>query len=288
MSGSPWPLERGSWYSSSAMPSARATLLLLFAVVIASVGIAVAGCDSSGTVIATDASAADAGPDVVVTFDGPTPLQELPGCTSQVADGGACLVTICSAHAAADAGVVSLASAGALDLTGGAFGDAGVQIGADNLGSYLYNTTGPMFMPGDTLSVSGAGATVPAFPTQTLVAPGAITVTSPEPGDAGALDIQTSQNLTVMWTGGATGDRVVFTLGAFFKSGASTSTVCSWDSAMGQGTIPASALASLVGTAQAGGSTAVWYQQAQTSFTAGRWAVVMRAAIQGGSLATFQ
>ena len=108
-------------------------------------------------------------------------------------DGGPCLVTTCAAHAASDAGVVSLASAGALHVSGGAFGDAGVQIGAGNLGAYLYNTTGPMFAPGDTLTVSGAGATVPAFPKQSVVAPGAITVTAPTASpDAGALVISTT------------------------------------------------------------------------------------------------
>jgi hypothetical protein len=319
------------------MLSARALLVLLFAVCIATAAIVAAGCDSSGTVIVTDAgTAGDAGPDVVVDLDGSsvfdvtpadtgggpadgaptgdaaafafiefsevpvgggtftaafftTSHEPPPGCTSQIPDGGACQVTTCPGHAPTDAGLVTLASAGALDVTGGAFGEAGVQVGADNLGSYLYNTTGPMFAPGDMLSVSGAGGTVPAFPTQTLAAPGAITVTSPLPGDAGALVIPTTQNLVVTWTGGVPSAHVLFTLNAFFASGASASTACSWDAAAAQGTIPASARAPQVaGKPQAGGSTAVWYQQAQTSFATGRWAVTMQADIHGGSLATFQ
>jgi hypothetical protein len=198
-------------------------------------------------------------------------------------------VTTCPGHASTDAGVVTLASAGALDVTGGAFGDAGVQVGADTLGSYLYNTTGPMFAPGDMLGVSGAGGTVPAFATQTIAAPAAITITAPLPGDGGTVVVPTSQSLTVSWTGGVTDDHVVFTLNAFFASGASASTACSWDAADGQGSIPSSVLAPLVaGTAQAGGSTAVWYQQAQTAFATGRWAVTLQADIHGGSLVTFQ
>jgi len=320
-----------------AMSSARALLLVLFAISVATVAVLAAGCDSSGTVIATDGGAADgAGPDVVINFDGPTlfdvapadagggeaeaaassdaaafafiefsevPVgggaftaaffatqrEPPPGCASQAPDGGACVVTTCPGHAPTDAGLVVLASAGALDVTGGAFGDAGVQVGADNVGSYLYNTTGPMFAPGDMLSVSGAGGTVPAFPAQTLTAPGAITVTAPLAGDAGTLVIPTAQSLVVTWTGGVAGAHVIFTLNAFFASGASASTACSWDAAAGQGTVPASALAPLVaGTAQAGGSTAVWYQQAQTAFATGRWAVTMQADIHGGSLVTFQ
>jgi hypothetical protein len=319
------------------MSSPRAILLALFALCIATAAILVAGCDSSGTVIATDAGADATGPDVVVNFDGPTlfdvvapvdsgageadatpssdaaafafiefsevpvgggaftaaffatPREPPPGCAAQTPDGGSCLVTTCPGHAPTDAGLVVLASAGALEVTGGAFGEAGVQVGADNLGSYLYNTTGPMFAPGDMLGVSAAGGTVPAFPAQTLAAPAAITVTSPETGDAGTLVIPTSKDLAVTWTGGVPSDHVVFTLNVLFASGASASTACSWDAQAGQGTVPANALAPLVaGTAQAGGSTAVWYQQAQTSFATGRWAVTMQADIHGGSLATFQ
>ena len=217
------------------------------------------------------------------------PVAPLPGCTSDTLDGGSCVVTTCTGHAAADAGVVSLATAGALEVTGGVFGDAGVAIGPDTFGSYLYNTTGPMFSPGDALSVSGAGATVPAFATQTIAGPGAITLMTPSLGDAGALVVPTTADLPVTWAGGVSGDRVIFTLTAFFTGGASASTACSWDASGGQGTIPASQLAPLAaGTPQAGGSTAVWYQQAQTSFQAGDWEVTLRADIHGGALAAFQ
>jgi hypothetical protein len=218
-----------------------------------------------------------------------TAAQPQPGCTTAVPDGGTCAVTTCAGHAPTDGGLVTLASAGALDVTGGAFGEAGVEVGPGILGSYLYNTTGPMFAPGDMLSVSAAGGTVPAFGPESIAAPPAITVTAPLPGDAGVLVIPTSQSLAVTWTGGVTNARVVLTLNALFSSGASASTACSWDAVAGQGTIPASVLTPLVaGTAQAGGSTAVWYQLAQTSFATGRWAVTMQAAIHGGSLATFQ
>jgi hypothetical protein len=219
-----------------------------------------------------------------------TPIAPPPGCTIDAPDGGTCEVTVCPAKVPNDAGVVSLASAGALDVTGGAFGDAGVQVGADNLGSYLYNTTGPMFSPGDMLGVSGAGADVPAFATQTLVAPGAITVTSPVAVDGGAaIVVPTAQDLSVTWTGGTTGDHVIFTLNAFFTDGSSASTLCSWDASAGQGVVPSSTLAPLAGAApQEPRSDAIWYQQAETTFSAGRWNVAMRADIHGGSLAQFQ
>jgi hypothetical protein len=211
-----------------------------------------------------------------------------PGCTYQVSDGGPCLVTVCPGQSPNDAGTVSLVSAGALTVTGGAFGDAGIDIAPDNLGSYLYNTTGPMFSPGDTLTVSAAGATVPAFTAQALTAPGPIDLTAPAQ-DGGVLSVPTTQDLELTWTGGTTGAHFILGLDAVFTSGASASAVCTWDASLGSGTIPAGALAPLAaGTGQAGRSTAIWYQEARTPVSAGRWSVVVRAYVSGGSLASFE
>jgi hypothetical protein len=322
------------------MGSARTFLLAAFAACLAIAGSVAAGCDSSGTIVDTDAgdAAADAGgTDVVAAVDGPslldaspvetgggdaddagitndagsvafiefselpvgggtftavfyaTPLGPPAGCATTTLDGGPCTVTTCLGHAANDGGPVTLASAGTLDVTGGACGDAGVPLGPDNLGSYVYNTTGPMFGPADMLGVSASGGVVPGFPAQSLAAPPAISVTAPLAGDAGTLVIPTSEDLDVTWTGGLTGDRVLFTLNALFASGASASTACSWPAAAGHGAVPASALTPLVeGVAQSGGSTVVWAQRAETTFSAGRWVVTMQADIHGGSLATFQ
>ena len=217
-----------------------------------------------------------------------TPSPPPPGCTYQVSDGGPCLVTVCPVHAANDAGALSLVSAGTLTVSGGAFGDAGVGIAPDNLGSYLYNTTGPMFSPGDTLTVSAAGATVPAFAAQSITAPGPIDLTAPTP-DSGVLSIPTTQDLDLGWTGGTAGAHFILGLDATFTSGASASALCTWDAAAGSGTIPAGALSPLAaGTAQAGRSTAIWYQEAQTPVTAGRWTVIVRAYVSSGSLASFE
>jgi hypothetical protein len=217
-----------------------------------------------------------------------TPLEPAPGCSYVVADAGPCLVTSCPSKPPTDAGGVSLVTAGALTVTGGAFGDAGVELAPDTLGSYLYNTVGPMFAPGDTLSVTGGGGTVPAFATQTLTAPGPISISAPL-ADAGVLTIPTTTDLAVSWTGGTTGDRFFLSLSAFFTSGASASTLCSWQATLGQGTVPASALAPLKGgTPQEGRSSALWYQQADTTFNAGRWTVAMRAFSSSGALVSFQ
>ncbi|MGH7296631.1 MAG: hypothetical protein ACRELB_16955 [Polyangiaceae bacterium] len=217
-----------------------------------------------------------------------TPSPPPPGCSYELSDGGPCLVTTCPTHPANDAGPVSLVSAGALTVTGGAFGDSGIDIGPDNLGSYLYNTTGPMFSAGDTLTVSASGATVPAFAPTSIVAPGSVTLTSPAQ-DSGVLTIPTTQDLAVAWTGGVTGARLILDLSAAFTDGSSASAACSWDASSGAGTIPAGALASLAGgTPQAGRSTAVWHQEAQMPVSAGRWTVVVRAYVSGASVATFQ
>lgn len=228
----------------------------------------------------------DGGGQFTAAFYG-APVPPLPGCTSVVADGGPCIVTTCTGHTSSDGGGVSLVSAGDLTVTGGAFGDAGTQIGPDNLGSYFYDTTGPMFSPGDTLSVTGAGATVPAFPEQSIVAPGGITLTSPAPTDSGALVIPTSTDLALTWTGGVAGARVIVDLTAFFAGGGSASTVCSWDASAGQGTIPAAALEPLA-AGDAGTSTAVWSQQAESAFDVGSWSVGIRALVNGGALVSFE
>src|SRR5579859_1217871 len=228
-----------------------------------------------------------AGGDFVGAFYG-SQLHAAPGCTSSATDGGACVVTTCAANVASDAGAVALVTAGALTVTGGAFGDAGIAIGPDSLGSYLYNTTGPMFVAGDTLTVAAAGATVPAFPAQTLTTPGPITLTAPV-ADGGTMTIPSASDLTVTWTGGTTGNRVVVDLAAFFTSGASAGTVCAWDATAGTGTIPAAQLAPLAsGTPQPNRSTVLWYQRTQATVAAGKWNVVVSAYINGGSLAAFQ
>jgi len=136
--------------------------------------------------------------------------------------------------------------------------------------------------------VTAAGATVPAFAAQSIVAPGPITLTEPT-ADSGTFSIDTSQNLDLTWAGGATGAHFILELGAAFTSGAAASAVCSWDATAGSGTVPAGALAPLAaGDAQAGRSTALWYQEAQTTVAAGRWTVGVRAYVSGGSLASFQ
>ena len=246
-----------------AMPSPRAIFLALFALCIATAAILGAGCDSTGTVIATDAGAGDAtGPDVVVNFDGPTLFDVAAPVDSGAGEADAAPSSDAAAFAFIEFSEVPVGGGTftaaffaaprqpppgcAGQVPDGGFGDAGIQVGADNLGSYHYNTTGPMFAPGDMLGVSGAGGTVPAFPMQTLAAPAAITVTSPEPGDGGTLVIPTSKSLAVTWTGGVPGDHVIFTLNVLFASGASASTACSWDAQAGQGTVPANALGPLV------------------------------------------
>jgi hypothetical protein len=144
-----------------------------------------------------------------------------------------------------------------------------------------------MFAAGNTLTVSGAGATVPAFAGKSLVAPAAITLTAPV-SDAGTLAVSTSKDLAVSWTGGTSGNKVFVDLSAFFTSGASATTLCSWDAAAGTGHIPAGTLAPLgTGTLQPGRGAAIWYQQSDAAFNAGRWAIALRAYVNGGSLATF-
>jgi hypothetical protein len=222
-----------------------------------------------------------------------------PSCTAMLetdggADaGGACGVTVCTAKdggasdAASDAAspVTSVPNAGALTVTGGIFGDGGVVVAPAKGGGYFYNTTTPIFGEGNPLGVSAAGGSVPAFPTQTVIAPSTIVLSWTQPeSDGGGLVIPTTQDLTVSWTGGVSGAHVIFKATAF-PTGQSAQVACAWDATLGQGTIPAAALAPLASTATGAAS---WYQQTATTFDAGPWPVAITAETLSATAVHFQ
>jgi hypothetical protein len=99
--------------------------------------------------------------------------------------------------------------------------------------------------------------------------------------------IATSQPLTVSWTGGEAGDQVVLTASAIFTSGNGATMTCAWDASMATAMVPSAALRPLA-AANALGSSVLWYQVAQTRFSAGTVAVTFAAFLPQASLATFQ
>jgi hypothetical protein len=224
--------------------------------------------------------------------------QPNPNCTAMLVtdagtDAGACGVTVCNASDAgasdaatdAPAPVTSVPNAGPLTVTGGIFGDGGVVVAPAKGGGYFYNTTTPIFGEGNPLGVSAAGGTVPAFPTQTVIAPSTIVLSWTQPAsDGGGLVIPTGQDLTVSWTGGVSGAHVIFKATAF-PTGQSAQVACLWDATLGQGTIPAAALAPLASTAEGAAS---WYQQTVSAFDAGPWPVAITAETLSATAVHFQ
>jgi hypothetical protein len=154
-------------------------------------------------------------------------------------------------------------------------------------GGYFYNTTTPIFTAGDMLGVSAAGGSVPAFSLKTVVAPSTIVLSWTQPaGDAGGLVIPTEQDLTVSWTGGVAGARVVFKATAF-PSNQTAQVACGWDATAGQGTIPAAALAPLAAGSSVPGA-ASWFQQTGSAFDAGPWPVAITAETLSATAVHFQ
>ncbi len=251
-----------------------------------------------GVVSITDV--VDGGGTLYAAFSESTP--RLPdGCS--IADAGACSVETCirpDAGAPADAGAPDTGSAeaaagdasfqpapnpGTLTVSGGLFG-TGTGVGPDAFGTYVYEPPAPIFAPGDKLGVSASGAQIPGFPVHTVVAPNTIDLTAP-PQSGGRITVATTQPLTVSWTGGEPGNHVVVTATALFTSGNVTTTTCVWDASTGTATVPSQALKPLA-VANALSSSILWYQVAQSKFSAGTVAVTLSAFVPQASLATFQ
>ncbi len=206
-------------------------------------------------------------------------------CTTQTV--GSCTSSRCvtvDAGTPVDAGfTLTQDSAGVITIAGTKL-DGGVTLvpSADNTYAAL-SATSRLSAVGDTLTVSAAGATVPAFSGKTVVTPASVTVTAPGCAASNCGSIPRNAPLLVTWTGGTVG---TVTVSAFVGVGAETSIVqCSYDASAGTGTVPTAAL----GTLPAGmGSFSVSVAN-KTTFTAGSYDVSL--AVQGSGVAgsaTFQ
>jgi hypothetical protein len=166
---------------------------------------------------------------------------------------GACQVSTCTVAAsdagtpdagAADAGSgPAFDSAGVVTLSGGQLA-APITLTPSGDDSYPFNSgAGAIFAGGDSIKVSAAGATVPAFES-TAAAPGDIVVTSPTFTSL-QTTIDKAQPLDVAWTGGGAGNVAVTISGA----GAQTVSIqCSFPASGGTGVVPAAALSDLGGS----------------------------------------
>jgi hypothetical protein len=210
-------------------------------------------------------------------------------------DAGSCATALCPAPPATDGGDASAAGdagadsgvlgAGTLTVSGGDFG-TGFAIDQDMAGTYVYPTPGALFSPGDVLGVSATGGAVQAFAKHTVVATPTMMLTAPM-ADGGKMTIQTSQPLTVSWTGGRAGATAVLVATAYFTSGGGASMTCTWDGAMTPATVPSEVLEPLA-TENAVLSGFTWYQIAQAAFDDGPARVTLSAYTSQSSLAAFE
>lgn len=249
---------------------------------------------TAGVGVLTFSEALDAGGTFFGGFATETSPASVPGCT--VVDAGACTTTSCPPLAAdASAGEAGLPDAapvllapnpGTLHLTGGAFGDAGVTVAPDKVGTYLYVSPGSLFAPGDTLGVSAAGGQLAGFLEQTTVALPVAQLTAPV-SDGGTLSIATAQPLTISWTGGQAGATLVLSATALFTTGGQATMTCGWDASSGTASVPSAALEPLAAE-NAFTSGLGWYQANSTRFTTGKVAVTLTAYIAQQVPASFQ
>ena len=135
---------------------------------------------------------------------------------------------------------------------------------------YAYQSSSPGFTAGQTLTVSGSGATVPAFGPEAVVAPALTLLTSPALApDSGTTVIETGADLPITWSGGQPGATMLFEVVAM--PNINEWTYCTWNGSDGQGTVPAAALKPFSGM-----NASVSYGQfSETDFYAGPFSVAI-------------
>ena len=213
---------------------------------------------------------------VGAVFDG-TPVPAAPCQVTTVY--GACVVSTCPSGA--DAGAAP--GAGTLTFAAPSL-EGGVTVDAGAAGFYELGTPGPLFAPGDMLTVTASGGVVPAFGPLGVMAPGAITLTSPDPG-GGAVVVPTSSDFGFAWTGGSAESAAVLTASGVTGDGSVVLVRCSYVAITGEGILPSPVLAAVRGLSQ---GTLGWGQASLATFDAGAWSVTLLAEAYGSIPATFQ
>jgi hypothetical protein len=198
-------------------------------------------------------------------------------CTTTVE--GACKVIDCvkgtgGAVTVDSAGNISIAgtqAAGVISLT-----FAGGIYAPVSIGSRLWNG-------GDTLTLSAAGATVPAFSGQSVTGPYEVTVTSPTCGPAGCGAFSRSSDLNVEWTGSSPSLNVLL----YSETAAQiVSILCSFSSS--PGTVGAAAMGRLIASDAGVSNNITIDTESTTQFNAGDYVVTFTAfdAAVAGSFTT--
>lgn len=153
---------------------------------------------------------------------------------------GSCTRAVCPPPSSA---ATPFPTAGTINITGGVQDPVTLTPDAAGLYSSDLTNTEALFTAGQTLSFTAAGDEVPSF-SSSVTGPGSLTLTSPV-FSVGQVTIDTTADLGVAWTGGASGE-VVTTLGGTLPgSEDQISVYCYFDAAGGTGTVPAALMSDL-------------------------------------------
>lgn len=186
---------------------------------------------------------------------------------------GQCSLTVCGPVDGGTQVPYVFRSAGTVGITGGQQPVALYPQG--NMYS-VFNTTGSLYTGGTQLTVSAAGATVPAF-SANVTAPTQVQLTSPTPPAPGAkLQLYRNQPLSFGWAGSSVGTLQVtvgsLTVGAPYV-------MCQFPASQGSATIPASTLSNLLG----GPGYIAIIQNSQAKVHAGAWEISLTASTSATS-----
>jgi hypothetical protein len=164
-------------------------------------------------------------------------------------------------------GAPAAPNAGDITLTGGA---RDVTLSPLTDGTYGLDTapTNPLFVGGESITMAGAGADVPAF-SQAVTAPSPIDLTAPVFA-TNNLTVDTASDLVLTWTGGTTGTTSLRLTGSDASS--SVTVVCEFDASAGTGTAPTAALSPLQGLSN---GTASINNLGTDTISAGDWQVLL-------------
>ncbi len=180
------------------------------------------------------------------------------GCSRRV--DGPCTVVLCGTGAGAS---TTFQSAGTLTVRAAALDGGVVTLEPSAGATYQLITAALWRAPNQPLTITAAGAQVPAF-SLTLPSPSTITVNSPTCTVNAPCTVSRSAPFTVSWSGGTTGS-VVIDLFSQQGTAPSADVSCTFSASAGSATIPASTMRQLI---SGSGSIRVWATSTATQTVA--------------------
>jgi hypothetical protein len=187
------------------------------------------------------------------------------GLTSSIETMGACEVETTSFGMAG--GLPDYADAGAITIGGG----LQTVVLANGPGGYMaFTSEAALWAGGETLTVSGAGAEIPAFEAM-ITAPQHLEITAPLYTLGMPLDVDRASDLTLTWTGTSAGQLRVRFSGPQELPMPQITVTCHFDPAAGTATIPAAALSQIE---PAGTGTVSVDTVSSTEVTVAGWGIV--------------